>query len=75
MNQLSPMSAFLTADELRPPSDKLRVRLVDAGAFTCKYILGEADEHAMCCGAPTSGKSWCDYHRRIVFEPPRSRTR
>jgi hypothetical protein len=37
-------------------------------AFSCKYIIGEPDEHAVCCGAPTDGRSWCPYHRQIVFD-------
>ena len=43
-----------------------------SGAFVCKYIIGEPNDRAVCCGAPVSdGKSWCAFHRRIVFEPTR----
>jgi hypothetical protein len=44
------------------------VPLVEAGAFACKFIIGPADENAVCCGAPTDGRSWCPYHRNVVFD-------
>ncbi len=55
--------------EIGEPSPALQVPFVKAGAFACKFIIGAADENAICCGAPTDGKSWCSWHRRIVFEP------
>ena len=69
VNQMSPMSAFLAADQIDAPSAKFQVRLVESGAFDCKYVIGRTDENAVCCGAPTDGKSWCSYHRSIVFTP------
>jgi hypothetical protein len=69
MNQHVSIAAFTMMPEEPPPSPEYRVRLVEAGAFVCKYIIGEADENAVCCGAPTDGKSWCSWHRKRVFEP------
>jgi hypothetical protein len=67
MNQLSPLSSFVAVDQIEAPSAEYEVRFVESGAFTCKFILGKTDENATCCGAPTDGKSWCRYHRSIVF--------
>jgi hypothetical protein len=69
VNQVSPLSSFLSAEAVEVPSSKYQVRLVESGMFDCKYVVGGTDEHALCCGAPTDGKSWCAYHRRIVFTP------
>jgi hypothetical protein len=69
VNQISPLSSFLRAEAVEAPSSKFQVRLVESGTFDCKYVIGGADENAVCCGAPTDGKSWCAYHRRIVFTP------
>jgi hypothetical protein len=44
------------------------VRLVDTRAFECRWIEGPADADAVCCGAPTDGGSWCQYHRERVFD-------
>lgn len=74
MNQMVRASSF--AVQVAEPSPKLRVPFVQVGPFSCKFILGDADENAVCCGAPTDGRSWCPYHRRIVFDaskPPRLR--
>lgn len=54
---------------LQEPSPETRVPLSRIGPFACRYIIGDADANAVCCGAPTTGKSWCPYHRRIVFDP------
>ena len=60
------------AETIKEPSADLRVPFAQSGAFVCKYIIGEPNDRAVCCGAPVSdGKSWCAYHRRIVFEPTR----
>ena len=69
MNQHVFLSDVIAASDVPPPSPASQVRLVEAGAFSCKYIIGPADENAICCGAATDGKSWCVFHRRIVFEP------
>ena len=72
MNQLVRMSQFSDADTLEEPSPALRVPFAQSGAFVCKYIIGEPNDQAVCCGAPVpDGKSWCAFHRRIVFEPAR----
>ncbi len=68
MNQIAPMSEFLLREAVPHPSPEFRVPLLEAGSFVCKFILGDAGENAICCGAPTDGKSWCPYHRGIVFQ-------
>jgi hypothetical protein len=68
MNQHVRISDLVIDGEAAEPSAKFRVAFAKAGAFACKFIIGEPDEKAICCGAPTDGKSWCAYHRRIVFE-------
>ena len=68
MNQPVRMLQFRVGEDLSEPSPKFRVPLVEAGAFACKYIIGPADENAVCCGAPTDGRSWCPYHRNVVFD-------
>jgi hypothetical protein len=67
MNQIAPMSEFLRREVVAHPSSEFQVPLLEAGAFACKFILGEASAEAICCGAPTDGRSWCPYHRSIVF--------
>ena len=72
MNQLVRMSQIGDAETVKEPSADLRVPFAQSGAFVCKYIIGEPNDRAVCCGAPVAdGKSWCAYHRRIVFEPTR----
>ncbi|WP_244748920.1 GcrA family cell cycle regulator [Methylobacterium indicum] len=72
MNQLVRMSHIVTADAVEEPSPSLRVPFAQSGAFVCKFIIGEPNDRAVCCGAPVQdGKSWCAFHRRIVFEPTR----
>nr|WP_281407890.1 hypothetical protein [Methylobacterium sp. WL69] len=72
MNQLVRMSQVGEADAIAEPSASLRVPFAQSGAFVCKFIIGEPNDRAVCCGAPVSdGKSWCAFHRRIVFEPAR----
>lgn len=72
MNQLVRMSQLGEADAIAEPSVTLRVPFAQSGAFVCKFIIGEPDDQAVCCGAPVpDGKSWCAFHRRVVFEPAR----
>jgi hypothetical protein len=59
----------------RPPSPKHAVELIKAGFAQCRYIVSDSSEPALCCGAPTDGGSWCDWHRHIVYEPARQRVR
>ena len=61
--------------DAQPPSQKHAVELIRAGFAQCRYIVSEESQPAMCCGAPTDGGSWCDWHRDIVYEPSRQRTR
>jgi hypothetical protein len=67
MNQIAPMSEYMLREAVPHPAPEFRVPFLEAGAFACKFILGEASENAICCGAPTDGRSWCPYHRSIVF--------
>ena len=60
---------------VRPPSRQHAVELIKAGYAQCRYIVGESNEAALCCGAPTDGGSWCNWHRDIVYEPARQRVR
>ncbi|MFE1600031.1 GcrA family cell cycle regulator [Methylobacterium sp. ID0610] len=72
MNQLVRMSHLFPAETVQEPSPELRVPFAQSGAFVCKFIIGEPNDRAICCGAPVQdGKSWCAFHRRIVFEPAR----
>ncbi len=72
MNQLVRLSQIGDADAIAEPSAELRVPFAQSGAFVCKFIIGEPNDRAVCCGAPApDGKSWCAFHRRIVFEPAR----
>lgn len=68
MNQHVRMSEFLVRDAVQRPSSKYQVRFAEARPFACRYILGEPNADAICCGAPTDGKSWCEYHRGVVFD-------
>jgi len=67
MNKPVHMSEFRTGQQSSPPT-KPPIRFVESGAFSCKFILGAPDANAVCCGAPTDGRSWCDYHRGVVFD-------
>lgn len=67
MNQIAPASSFLSGERLDLAPTEYETRFVESGGFQCKFITGRADENATCCGAPTDGKSWCSYHRGIVF--------
>lgn len=72
MNQIARFSQFADAEVIEEPSAELRVPFAQSGAFVCKFIIGEPDDRAVCCGAPApDGKSWCAFHRKIVFEPSR----
>lgn len=72
MNQVFRMPRIEEADAIEEPSAKLRVPFAQSGAFVCKFIIGEPNDRALCCGASVpDGKSWCAFHRRIVFEPAR----
>ncbi|MEE7459065.1 hypothetical protein MPAR168_08190 [Methylorubrum populi] len=72
MNQLFRLPQIGEADAIAEPSADLRVPFAQSGAFVCKFIIGEPSDQAVCCGAPVAdGKSWCAYHRRVVFEPAR----
>ena len=41
--------------------------LLKAGFRQCRYIISETYSPAICCGALTSGGSWCEEHRARVF--------
>jgi len=57
------------------PASKHTVELIKAGYAQCRYIVSNSSEPALCCGAPTDGGSWCNWHRDIVYEPARQRVR
>ncbi len=61
--------------DVRPPSNRHAVELIKAGYAQCRYIVSENSRPAICCGAPTDGGSWCDWHRHIVYEASRQRVR
>jgi hypothetical protein len=63
-----------TSPDMQPPSRRHAVELIKAGFAQCRYIVGETSS-AICCGAPTDGGSWCNWHRRIVYEAARPRVR
>jgi len=58
---------------LQDPAQTYAVPLIEAGFGQCRYIIGEEAQGAICCGAPTSGGSWCNWHRGIVYETARER--
>jgi hypothetical protein len=58
--------------ELQPPSAKHAVALIKVRDGQCRFIVTEPTRRAICCGAPTSGGSWCAFHRRIVYTSPAS---
>lgn len=64
-----------TPVHLRDPSRKYAVSLIEAGFGQCRFIISESGAGAVCCGAPTNGGSWCDWHRSIVYEAARERTK
>ena len=61
--------------QLRDPSRKYAVSLIEAGFCQCRFIISEDAQGAICCGAPTAGGSWCDWHRSIVYEAARERAK
>ncbi|WP_047308826.1 hypothetical protein [Rhodopseudomonas palustris] len=46
-------------------------RFIQAGLCRCKFFLhGESGMNGFVCGAPIDeGKSFCDEHHRVVFQP------
>ncbi len=61
----------VTSPDVRPPSGKYAVPLIKAGFAQCRFIVSETSSPAICCGAPTDGGSWCDWHKHIVYEASR----
>ena len=61
--------------QLLDPSRKYAVSLIEAGFCQCRFIISEEAQGAICCGAPTTGGSWCDWHRSIVYEAARERSK
>jgi hypothetical protein len=64
-----------SSPQLREPSRKYAVQLIKAGFAQCRFIVSETSSPAICCGAPTDGGSWCQWHRGIVYEAGRPRIR
>jgi hypothetical protein len=67
----------MTADNPKagPPSRKHAVQLIEVGYAQCRFIVSEPSAPALCCGAPTDGGSWCEWHRQVVYESSRQRVR
>lgn len=48
------------------------IPFVETREGQCRFIEGEADAHARCCGARTiPGRSWCPRHAAIVWQSTR----
>lgn len=63
------MTKLETTHVMPQEIQSLEIKLTDTNATNCKYIVGEPTEKAVCCGLKVeAGKSWCLYHRQIVFE-------
>jgi hypothetical protein len=63
----------MTATGLAEPSPRYQVKLVDARARQCRFIVCSDTDDAICCGAPTpETSSWCAWHREVVFVPRQS---
>ena len=65
----------VSTPKVRPPSSKHAVPLTQAGFAQCRFIISNTSAPAICCGAPTDGGSWCEWHRHIVYESSRQRVR
>lgn len=50
----------------------LHTILMDLRYGQCRYPYGEKAPYTY-CALPTDGHSWCDYHKIIVFNAPRTR--
>jgi len=47
------------------------ITLADLQPNQCRYPLGGPKERAIYfCGEPADGGSWCQEHRRVVFQKP-----
>jgi hypothetical protein len=58
--------------ETAAPFPEHRTRLLKRHARQCRFIISEEVRDAICCGAPTAeGSSWCAWHRRLVYVPPK----
>lgn len=44
--------------------------IVDVKDDECRYPISRDGEPFLCCGIPTGGGSWCEYHRPIVWIRP-----
>lgn len=65
--------AFLTRRQAFQCEGIGPVCFADLGAQQCRFSLAEIDEkegpNTLYCGAETpAGKSWCETHRKVVFE-------
>ncbi len=63
----------MTAAHVAEPSPHYQTRFVEARPQQCRFIVTDATDEAVCCGAPTSEtSSWCQWHQQVVFQPSRS---
>ncbi len=63
----------MTAAHVAEPSPRYQIRFVDACPQQCRFIVTDATDEAICCGAPTTEtSSWCRWHEQVVFQPSRS---
>ena len=54
------------------PDPRLQTQFLKARTRQCRYIVSDSAREAICCGSPTLGtSSWCAWHRKIVYVPPR----
>lgn len=53
------------------PPQARNVSLVDLGPRECRYATSEDSPHTFCGARTDAGQSWCDFHKSIVFQPPR----
>jgi hypothetical protein len=58
----------MTAADVAEPSPHYHTPFVDVRARQCRFIVTDATDEAVCCGAPTSEtSSWCPWHQQVVF--------
>lgn len=63
---LKPLASVFKPPEPRPD----RPGIVDLKRGECKFGHGDpGDSDFHFCGAKTSGGSWCDFHKSVVYQP------
>jgi len=59
-------------DKAKPPNMGSLVPFSDLKRNNCRYII-DTKNSLFCSNKAEIGVSWCDYHKLIVFQPPRPR--